>query len=202
MLCFCAGDMALAKDPVKTYPRVEYKKLPQFKHIDKQIDSLLFGLIVEVNPKFDPYGNEIRRFMVDAGNGGIVTNVKEREDQYNNVLVAQQVLRNWRKDMGKRIAEIERRISREPVYADELRSQLIDMLPDIDRFFSVTEKWLDANLDLIEFLRLTGGKYSAKANPDYLSDQESRDTFQKLILRRNKYRDAIRQYPSFRYMEY
>ena len=183
--------------------KVDYKKIPSFDSIEKEVDRLLFGITKKINPRFDRYGNEIRRHMARAGSVDVMVQATARKHEYERVKKAAQILEDWKTDKGGEIIGIEERIS---AYSQEeqnlLNAQLSENLKVVADFYNLMDRWIKANLDMLVFLEMSQDEFDS-VNPDKgFKNEDTQDMFNHLLQERNKARDMIRAYPPFAEVRY
>lgn len=185
------------------YKKENYKSIPPFDSTDKEVDRLLFGITKEINPRFDRYGNEIRRHMARAGSVDVMVQATARKHEYDNVKAAAQILKNWKTHKGGEIIAIEERIATYPQEEqDRLNAKLSDNLKVVADFYNLMDKWIKANLDLLVFLEMSQDEFDP-INPEKgFKNEDTQDMFNHLLQKRNHARDMIRAYPPFSDVRY
>lgn len=205
VFAFCAitaaNNDAHAFDSI--YKNEKYERIPSFDDMDKEVDRILLGITKQVNSRFDPYGNEIRRHMERVGSVDIMLQVTAREKQYEQVQITRQILQNWKTHMGGEIISVEKRIEAAPKSERErLYIKLDDNLKVVANFYQLMDLWTKANLDILTFLQLSQDEFDPIKPMQGFKNPETQDTFNTLLKKRNKARDNIRAYPSFSQIQY
>ena len=105
--------------------------------------------------------------------------------------------------MGGEIIAIEKRIDKYPASEQvRLNLKLEENLKVVAAFYQLMERWLDANYDLLTFLQMSQDEFDPINPARGFKNQDTQETFNHLLQKRNAARDLIRAYPSFADMLY
>lgn len=99
---------------------VDFLKYPELRSIEERVSRLLHGISVDIQPEYDHYGHEIRRYMAHVGNDEIYKDREYLKKQINNVKVSFIIAEYW-----ERYIEEEIKVIRDILDADQNEDNVI-----------------------------------------------------------------------------
>ncbi len=196
-------------DHVIPYPSQEEPDIPKVKFLNmnpprtmqERVDRLVHGIYIVLPPEYDHYGYEMRRYMAQIGNPAILRNYDDLQRQIKYVKNAQIILKYWKRELTKNIAEMGEEIERNPDF-DSTRSKFKYNRGVVNAFFIECQDWLDHNLNFLEFLSRIDGNYGMQDGVIEFDHAEDYRTFISLYNAREKARQHIIEYAPFALMVY
>lgn len=184
------------------YPPVRHVVFDWPVDLHARIEALLHGLSMDMPPEYDYYGYEIRRYMVSVCNINVLASKDNIKGQLINIENAENVLRNWRKDLNRRMAQIEQQMDEEGAEPDD-RVLYRYNKGKVSAFFAETESWIRNNKALLQYLhRLGKDNYKIKGSKFSFRNEADLEKFVSLYDARERALQQMRKYTPFKLMIY
>lgn len=192
------------RSPIEpSFPQVTYLKIEPPANLQQQIDELLHGIYIDIPPEFDHYGYELRRYMAHIAGPGVLPDPERLAAEVKNVRNAKIIFDHWRKDLQKKISDIEAALE-----ADKGSSSLITTFKYnrgiVHAFIIECKSWIDNNQKMLEFLnaRTEAGLYGYSDPIIIFVEPEDRQEFTAIYRAQQKSLAYINEYLPFRNMIY
>ncbi len=187
--------------PSPSYPKVIYHNLPEITRLEGRIDALLYGITTDIEPKYDMFGYEIRRYMAQTVAKESFIDLNVLKTQLDNVHKAKVVLQYWEKTHEEQVKLLEEELKADS-FAGTIGTKLDYNKEFIAVFFAEIGDWLNKNEAILIFME---ERYAdlRRSYPyitfEYPADEEY---FIALYSARHEAVAKIRKYLSFRDMVY
>ena len=89
------------------FAHVMFEKRPVEKSIQRRVEALTHGMIVDIPPEYDHYGYKIRQLMARVEELPIYLDDNRLDQEFKNIRKAQIVMTYWQKAIDKERTEIE-----------------------------------------------------------------------------------------------
>lgn len=183
------------------FREIQFVKLPKINNLSQRIERLVYGIYTDVNPQYDHYGYEIRRYMVDTANPQFLNYSSHIEQNIEEIKKCRIILDFWKRELVKEMEEIE--IELEKIQGvSKMKSTFRFNKNTINGFIPVAYSWLDLNLEYLEFLKEFHGQYFVQYPIYYFKDSYIQNRYMKLHHKRQQAVDRINTFSPFRLMMY
>ncbi|MFP4098815.1 MAG: hypothetical protein ACLFP8_08390 [Alphaproteobacteria bacterium] len=179
-----------------------FLKYPPVGSVDERVDRLLFGIETQIQPEFDHYGHEIRRYMVAVGNMRIFDDYDFLLEQYRNVKKAEIIAKYWMEHLEKEVKELEEIMDTDSTVSLAVRTKFRQNRVAMRSFSIRLKSWIDANKALLERIGNNQEIYIVEYPEIIITSMPHRvQFFNAFALRQAKLKD-IQTYAPFAMMVY
>jgi len=191
--------------PPPIEPRIEavtFLRADPPKTLKMRVEALVYGIGADLQPEYDHFGYEIRRYMAHIGGPDVYKDAIRLKEELANIKKAGIVLRYWRKALYKEIGEIEEAIETDIRAGPQVKTMYKYNVSVAKAFLAETQNWIDNNRGLMEFVQENQGHYKYKY--PYITFYNAQDMrkFMPLLIAREKSRMQMNTYLTFGMMIY
>ena len=194
-------DADLGDPAAPVFELVQYSLPQPSKTLESKIDGLLYGLNSYIDPEFDFYGHEIRRYMASTVTPSQMNNPAEVLEQYKNIRRARIVADQWKADVAAQVEQLNRDIET-AASASRMRSKMTYSQNIIDQFFKNLDAWISTNQAAIEFYFRNKGEYEVVYPLYYFINFADKEDFTQIHIDREKALSEMQKHQPFTKMVY
>ncbi len=184
------------------FPEVTYQRPPVPQTVSEQVSSVKYGIDIIIDPKYDHYGYEIRRFMVGVLNPEVYTDLEKINDELFNIEKAKIVAEYWSKHIRIEAKEIKENIEKSSASNNQVQRILGHNLATANIFFADLNQWIQSNKKNLDFLKEHYGQYGFEDPVIVFDDVKKQREFEDLLKDQQAKLDKIRAYGPFTNMPY
>ncbi|MCB9982424.1 MAG: hypothetical protein H6861_01945 [Rhodospirillales bacterium] len=140
------------KQPEEPYfEEVTFLKQAPPGTLSERVDRLTHGIYIYIQPEYDPYGHEIRRYMAHIGGQDVLNSSENIHGQLMNIKRAEIILKFWREAVNAEIKAIEKEIE-DTNASSSVRTSFKYHSGVTKAFFAEAHSWMRNNRKLLEYL--------------------------------------------------
>lgn len=182
--------------------QVKFLKMPKLNSIEEQVDRLVQGISLDVQPEYDHFGYEIRRYMSRVGDPEIYEDGQFLIDQIKNVRKANVIAEYWGKHIEKEIADIEEKMKNQKGISRATKTAFRQNKIKARSFMVALKAWIKSNEEFLMVLYDNPRSYSLDYPDLNVSNARIRtDIYNKLLIKRTRL-EGIKKYMGFAMMAY
>lgn len=194
-------DNAFANLGKQEFPEITFYEMPPPKTITEKIESLLHGIVLDLPPKYDRYGYELRRSMNAAGGEAAYTSKKHVKAAIENTDRAMEVINKWEADVKGKIQSVEDDMQEQGADTSQKLTLKINKAR-VENFFAAARLWVNNNRSFLKLLNDPDFYYQYN-DPDFnFGQKRDAEFFVELYTKRQKSLEDMHEYGPFRMMAY
>ncbi len=197
---FIDKDSILPDEP--NIAQVQFLKVPPVTGFVDRVNRLMRGITTDIQPEYDHYGHEIRRYMMHVGSVRIYEDRKFLIDQIKNVRKARVISDYWKKYLEEEMLEIQKSHEDTNEVPLSVRTAFKQNSLAIKTFLIVLQSWIESNQRLLMFVYDNPEIFDVEY-PEVLvySARERLDFYNLLSTRQTKLKD-LKSYRPYEMMVY
>lgn len=205
------GDVILLGDSEKP-PREpflsenDFLKYPPLRSVEERVSRLLHGIVSDIQPEYDHYGYEIRRYMAHTGNIKIYEDQDYLKKQISNAKVAFIIAEYWEKYIRSEIDEIGTILDEDQrednVISFQARTAFRQNKVKVQGFLISLKGWIIANEEMLRLVNSNFSEFKLVYPEVMVRVAENRINFYNAITSRQVKLKEIKKYVPFSIMVY
>jgi hypothetical protein len=180
---------------------VKFLKQDPPASLQERVDRLLHGIKVDIQPEYDHYGYELRRYMAHVSGPSVFNNEAKIKEELSNIKKANIVLDYWRREILRENSEIAKLIQ-EKNAPTNIRTSFKYNSGLALAFLSECQIWIQKNKELLEFLLESQGSYIYTTDRFEFQNSADRNMFAGMFNAAVQSRSYINEYVPFAGMVY
>ncbi len=141
-----------------SFPEIQFFALDPPKTMQQRVQSVLYGITIDLPPQYDHYGYDIRRYMTSVGSAEVLDNHERIAEELQKVEHAQKILEAWKQKNVELVAQVQQEVEQEDV--DPVLKQDFNLNRSKAAAFFIDAKiWLDNHRKMLEQLSHLRGEY-------------------------------------------
>ncbi|MFP4313376.1 MAG: hypothetical protein ACLFR0_03520 [Alphaproteobacteria bacterium] len=180
---------------------MKFFKQPPPRTLSERIDRLIHGIYIDIPPKYDHYGYEIRRHMKSILTPHDLHDPLMMPEKIRNAKTARIILDYWKKELSLEMKAIQKEID-EGEFSSGIKTTFRYNQRIVNTFLPEAYEWVDSNIEFLEYLNEIRGDFYINYPLYQVPVQSQREKVKELYKTRQKALKKIIKYTPFRAMIY
>ncbi len=179
-----------------------FLKYPPVSSLGERVDRLVYGITTDIQPEYDHFGYEIRRYMTDVGNIKIFDGPEFLVKQIKNVRKARVIAEYWKKHINNEVLEIQEIMDVDSSLDLRVRTAFKQNKIAAQTFMISLKAWIDANERVLLSIHKNPSLYEVEYPEVLIVLPTKRTEFYNLYATKQAKLKDIQQYQPFALMVY
>lgn len=183
-------------------PEVQFFALEPPKTMAQKVQSILYGITIDVPPQYDHYGYDIRRYMLSVGSAKVYEDPDLIKEELEKIAYAQKVLAAWSEKNAQETQVLAAEITANKESEPQLQQDLRLNKAKAQGFFAVAQNWIENHKKALELLAQKRGHYYYEDSAFTFDNAQDMKEFASIYEAQQKSLAQIHEYVPFRIMMY